>query len=132
MTKIDPVVHFEMPYENNDRVISFYNRVFGWQMYQYGKNMGEYILATTTELDENHMPLRPGSIGGGFYQKSPEMPKCPSIVIAVEDIRTAMEKVTHEGGAILGEPAEIPGIGLYVAITDTEGNRVGILEPYNR
>ena len=27
-----PVVHFEMPYENYERVMKFYNSVFGWQM----------------------------------------------------------------------------------------------------
>jgi len=26
---------------------------------------------------------------------------------------------------------EIPGIGMYVAMKDTEGNRVGVLQPFN-
>jgi predicted enzyme related to lactoylglutathione lyase len=30
---------------------------------------------------------------------------------------------------VLGEPVEIPGIGQYVAFTDTEGNRVSMLQP---
>jgi uncharacterized protein len=127
---MDPVVHFEMPYEDNERLVQFYSRVFGWQMQQLGKNMGEYVVATTVETDENRMPLKPGSIGGGFYPKTPETPQCPSIVIAVEEIRDAMKRITDAGGVVLGEPMEIPGIGLYVGITDTEGNRVGILQPF--
>lgn len=130
MTKMNPVVHFEMPYENNERLVKFYTGVFGWQMQQLGKEMGEYVVATTTETDENRMPLSAGAIGGGFFPKGPEMPQCPSVVIAVEDITAAMKRVTEAGGTILGYPVEIPGIGQYVAITDSEGNRVGMLEPF--
>ena len=32
----------------------------------------------------------------------------------------------------LGEPADIPGVGRYVAFTDTEGNRVSMLQPVPR
>ena len=28
-----------------------------------------------------------------------------------------------------GEPMDIPGIGLYVSFFDTEGNRVGMIQP---
>jgi predicted enzyme related to lactoylglutathione lyase len=28
-----------------------------------------------------------------------------------------------------GEPDDIPGVGLYCSILDSEGNRVGMLEP---
>ncbi len=129
MTRMDPVVHFEMPYENNERLVRFYGQVFGWQMEQLGKEMGEYIVASTTETDENHMPLQAGAIGGGFFPKGPQMPQCPSIVIAVEDIKVSMKKIIDAGGEVHGEPVEIPGIGLYVAITDSEGNQVGVLEP---
>lgn len=129
MAKMDPVVHFEMPYEDSERLRKFYTDAFGWQMQQLGKEMGEYVLATTTETDENRMPLKTGAIGGGFYPKGPEMPVCPSVVIAVEDLKVAMKKVTDAGGKILGEPMEIPGIGQFVSITDSEGNRVGVLQP---
>lgn len=129
---MDPVVHFEMPYEDNERLKKFYTEVFGWQMEQLGKEMGEYVVATTTETDENRMPLKAGGIGGGFYPKTPEMPQCPSVVIAVEDIRVAIQKIIDAGGKILGEPMEIPGIGQFVSIIDSEGNRVGVLEPMNR
>lgn len=130
MRSMDPVVHFEMPYEDNERLKTFYSKVFGWQMQQLGKEMGEYVVAETMETDENHMPIRPGAIGGGFFPKGPDMPTCPSVVIAVEDIQVSMKKVTEGGGKIIGEPMEIPGIGWYVPFIDTEGNRVGILQPF--
>jgi uncharacterized protein len=126
---MDPVVHFEMPYSNGERLVKFYSQVFGWQMLQLGKEMGDYVVATTTETDENRMPLKIGAIGGGFFPKGPGMPQCPSVVVAVADVKLAIKKVTDAGGIVNGEPMEISGIGQYVSITDTEGNRVGLLQP---
>jgi predicted enzyme related to lactoylglutathione lyase len=51
------------------------------------------------------------------------------VVIAVDDIEVAMDKVSDAGGKVLGEPMEIPGIGQYVSFSDTEGNRVSMLQP---
>jgi hypothetical protein len=91
---------------------------------------GNYVVVTTTEPDENGRPKNPGSINGGFFQKSSDKPdQYPSVVIAVDDIKEHMKKTTEAGGELLGEPMEIPGIGLYVSIRDTEGNRVAMLQP---
>jgi predicted enzyme related to lactoylglutathione lyase len=40
-----------------------------------------------------------------------------------------MIKVEKRGGRVLGEPWDIPGVGLYVSFLDTEGNRVGMIQP---
>ena len=131
-TKMNPVVHFEMPYENRDRLAKFYEKAFSWEMNKLGKDMGEYVVAMTTETDENRMVKTPGTINGGFFPKQPGVPaQCPSFVIAVDDLREAMKKVADAGGNILGEPMEIPGIGQYVSFTDSEGNRVSMLQPKN-
>ncbi len=131
--KMNPVVHFEMPYENHERLMKFYTDAFGWKMQKLGKDMGDYVIAATTETDENRMVKRSGAINGGFFPKKPDWPaQYPSVVIAVADIKKAMKKVAAAGGKVLGEPREIPGIGQYVSFTDTEGNRVSMLQPMNR
>ena len=128
---MDPVVHFEMPAEDRKRMASFYTKAFGWKTEQLGEEMGNYVLVTTTESDEKG-PKRPGVINGGFFQKSSDMPgQYPSIVIAVQDIKQRMRDVETAGGKILGEPMEIPNIGSYVSFFDTEGNRVGMIQPKN-
>ena len=129
---MNPVVHFEMPYDNRDRLAKFYESAFGWQMQKLGDDMGNYVLATTTETDQNG-PKKPGAINGGFFPNKPDWPaQHPSVVIAVDDIKEAMRKVAGAGGKVLGEPIEIPGIGQYVSFTDTEGNRVSMLQPLPR
>ena len=129
MVKMDPVVHFEMPYENPGRLVKFYTQAFGWRMQELGKEMGNYVTAATTETDGNNMIKKPGAINGGFFPKNPDSAQYPSVVIAVDDIREAMKGVADAGGKVLGEPVEIPGIGQYVSFIDTEGNRVSILQP---
>ena len=127
--KSNPVVHFEMPYKDHERVMNFYSKAFGWQMKKLGSDMGDYVLAGTTETDENMMIKTPGNINGGFYKPDTANPAIPSVVISVENLNDSITKVTDTGGKILGEPVEIPDIGQYVSFTDTEGNRVGMLQP---
>jgi predicted enzyme related to lactoylglutathione lyase len=132
MSKMSSVVHFEMPYDDRERMAKFYQAAFAWQTRMLGEEMGNYVLATTTESDDNG-PKKPGGINGGFFPKRPDWPaQHPSVVIAVDDIQAAMRKVTGAGGKVLGEPLEIPGVGQYVAFFDTEGNRVSMLQPLPR
>lgn len=127
--KMNPVVHFEMPAEDRKRMAEFYTKVFGWKTQQLGPDMGEYVLVATTESDEKG-PKRPGAINGGFFQKTKDMgPIHPSVVIAVENLKESMKMVEQTGGKVLGDIMEIPGVGSYVAFLDTEGNRVGMLQP---
>jgi predicted enzyme related to lactoylglutathione lyase len=110
-------------------MVKFYEAVFGWQTQLLGEEMGNYVLATTTETGDNG-PKNPGAINGGFFPKKADWPaQYPSVVIAVDDVKEALKKVTNFGGHVLGEPMEIPGVGQYVSIIDTEGNRVSLLQP---
>lgn len=129
---MNPVVHFEMPYDDRRRMANFYAQAFGWRTEELGAAMGDYVLATTTETDARG-PVEPGAINGGFFPRKPDWPaQQPAIVIAVDDINDAISKVRHSGGTVLGEPAEIPGVGRYVSFSDTEGNRVSMLEAIPR
>lgn len=130
---MNPVVHFEMPAEDKKRMSNFYTKVFGWKAEVLGPEMGNYVIVRTTDTDEKGMPKKPGIINGGFFDKS-KGNEHPSVVIAVDDIRDAMKKIKDGGGTIVGgskpgEPDNIPGVGLYIAFKDTEGNRVSILQP---
>ena len=143
MSKLNPVVHFEMGYNDRERMKKFYSTVFGWKMNQMGAEMGNYVVAETAETDDQGMVKTPGTINGGFYQKTNDpLSHAPSVVIAVEDIHAAMKDVIGAGGEILGamdekggrsmEPQTIPGVGLWISIRDTEGNRVSLLQPIKR
>ena len=52
MSKMNPVVHFEMPAEDRKRMAGFYTNVFGWKIRQLGPEMGNYMVVSTSETDE--------------------------------------------------------------------------------
>lgn len=127
--KNHPVIHFEMPYQDSERLSKFYRDTFGWDMHNLGAQMGDYVMATTTDIDDNNMITVPGTINGGFFPAAAGAPTAPSVVISVDDIHATIKKINETGGNVLGEPMDIPGIGTYVNFMDTEGNRVSILQP---
>ena len=136
---MNPVVHFEMPAEDTGRMRKFYEKAFGWETNEMGQDMGGYVVVTTSPVDPKdpaRRPMMPGTINGGFYQKTDDpISQYPSIVIAVEDIIKAMQMVKEAGGKVIGgqkrdgTPDEIPGVGLFGSIIDTEGNRISLLQP---
>jgi predicted enzyme related to lactoylglutathione lyase len=129
--KMNPVVHFEMPAVDRKRMAEFYSNVFGWKTETMGEDMGGYVVATTTEVDQKtQRPAEPGAINGGFYQRDDSRPsEGPSVVISVDNIDEHIKKITDAGGTLLNGPDDIPGIGKYASFKDTEGNRVSILQP---
>ena len=58
---MNPVVHFEMPAEDRQRMADFYAKTFGWQMQMFGEEMGNYVLVSTTETDESGNATMPGA-----------------------------------------------------------------------
>ena len=118
----------------------FYEAAFGWTMQQMGAEMGNYVIAQTTDTDGKGMIKTPGAINGGFYQKTDNpLSHAPSVVIYVEDIKSAMKAIQAGGGKILGamdesgghsmEPMMSPGVGLWISFQDPEENRVSLLQP---
>lgn len=133
-TAMCPVVHFEMPARDRARAAAFYAGAFGWQMNQLGEDMGNYLLATTAAADIPG-PGHRGSIGGGFFTACPETasPGAPaagtSVVIAVDALEPAIERVRQHGGKIHGEAMDIPGVGRFIVFEDPEGNHNSMLQP---
>jgi uncharacterized protein len=124
--KMDPVIHFEMAAEDTERVRKFYESAFGWQTSPLGPETDDFVLAFTIETDEKtRMPKKRGAINGGFYKKT-ESNQHVKLTILVEDIREAVKKIEAAGGQVLGEPVEMPGVGLFASFIDTEGNVASI------
>lgn len=125
---MNPVVHFEMPAEDRQRMADFYTKVFGWEAHMYGEEMGNYVTVNTCEVDENRMIKETGMINGGFYPKTEGA--VPSVVISVDDINESMKDVEKGGGKVLGQPVQIPEVGWYVSFLDTENNKVSLMQPF--
>jgi uncharacterized protein len=123
---MDSVVHFEIPYDESERVESFYREVFGWKVSEVPDM--NYHIAHTTEIDKDNMPINKGAINGGFYKRGDEGAKSPVVVINVENLNQSIEKVEKEGGKVVMSKRKVGNMGYYCQVEDTEGNVIGIWE----
>lgn len=112
------VVHFEIPSDDPERSMKFFEQVFGWRFEQFG-NMEYWSVYTGDEKD-------PGINGGLMKKRDPKQPVANSI--NVEDIEKAMSAVEKAGGKIVVPKMPIPGVGWLSYFTDPDGNIHGLYQ----
>ncbi|KRE21176.1 VOC family protein [Agromyces sp. Soil535] len=118
------VVHFEIPADDQGRAREFYGAAFDWRLDVTPEQ--QYTNVTTTPVDEaTHAPLEPGAINGGMFERT-EALSHPIITVDVDDIDTALERITSLGGAVVQAKTAIPGMGYFGYFRDTEGNVLGL------
>ena len=84
------VVHFEIPYDDGDRARSFYKEAFGWQV-QHVPEM-DYTMVTTGPTGEQGA-AEPGFINGGLMARADSLAGSPVVVVDVESIDVALERI---------------------------------------
>lgn len=125
---MNSVVWFEIPFDQKERAQKFYQDVFGWNISQIPE-MGDYLLANTTESDPQTMqPKNPGAINGGMFQKKSETTQHPVVAVHVESIDDYLKKIESSNGKTIMPKTDIGQFGFYALISDTEGNTIGIWE----
>lgn len=129
---MDPVVHFELPAEDRERAGAFYSSAFGWEVEVLGPEMGGYALVVTTATEAGR-PTGAGEINGGIYTRDDSgSAQTARVVIGVEDADAALARIEQAGGSVERPVHEIPGVGRLGFFTDTEGNRMSVLQPAPR
>jgi len=120
------VVHFEIPFDDKKRAMTFYADVLGWKLTDMEQM--NYVMAESVATDATtRMPKEPGAINGGLFQRPKEAPH-PTIYVAVDSIDAALEKVKGAGGKVVTPNTPIPGMGAFARVADTEGNVIGLFQ----
>ena len=89
-----------------------------------------YSFAITTPVDEQFKPTNPGAINGGMYQRGDEGGSTsPVIVIEVESCEQRIADIQSAGGGHVMGPVEIPNMGIYAQVKDSEENIIGLWQP---
>ncbi|MDI6645218.1 MAG: VOC family protein [Methanobacteriaceae archaeon] len=113
------VIHFEIPADDPERAVKFYENVFGWEIEKWDGPF-DYWLVKTGEEDE------PG-INGAINPR--EMGEMVKNAIAVDSFDEYALKIIEAGGKMLMEKETLPGVGAMAAFEDTEGNVSVLIEP---
>lgn len=118
------VTHFEVQADDVSRAKKFYENVFGWKIepWMTEENGGMDYWGLMTGEGQG--------INGGLYERPKDGEKIYyyDCTIEVADIDAAIEAVKTNGGKILKEKMEIPGVGLFAGAADTEGNHFGMMQ----
>lgn len=125
------VCHFEVPYEDKERMEKFYSSVFGWQFFPAPGEM-PYSFAITTEVDETFQPKNVGGINGGTYPRGGDdqpSAKSPVIVVEVESCEGKCEEIVNNGGQVVVPHMNVGDMGIYAQVKDSEDNIIGLWQP---
>ena len=118
------VVHFEIPVDDIDRSIAFYEKVFGWSFQKWEGPM-DYWLIITGPDDQ------PG-INGGLVRRQGEIDGQAVIAyvctVDVEDVDASVKTAIDNGGQVALPKMPIPGVGWLAYCKDTEGNIFGMMQ----
>ncbi len=120
------IIHFEIPANDVDKVKSFYERVFGWNIVQAAGPI-EYWVIQTVPVDPKGMLVRPG-VNGGMYKRQVPDSK-PINYFSVESITEFLDKIVKSGGKVTQPKQEVPEVGWIAAAEDPEGNAFALIEP---
>ena len=112
------IVHFEIPCDNPQKTIEFFQKVFGWTFQQFGTE--EYWVAISG--DEK----TPGINGGLMKRKDPRQPVVNSI--EVTNLDESMKTIENAGGKIVVAKTAIPTVGWMAYFKDPDGNIHGLYQ----
>jgi predicted enzyme related to lactoylglutathione lyase len=112
------VVHFEIPVDDPERGVKFYQKVFGWKINKWD-GPEDYWLITTGEKGE------PG-IDGAIQRRMPGATTVNTVDVASVDEFT--QKVVKAGGKVVMPKHTVPGVGYLIYCADTEGNVFGMMQ----
>jgi uncharacterized protein len=118
------IVHFEIPFDDQDRASAFYEKAFGWQLATM-PGMG-YTLVTTGPSGDTG-PTEPGFINGGMLQRQHPI-TAPLVTVDVDDIDTALTTIGELGGSTVRGKEPVGDMGFAAYATDSEGNLLGLWE----
>jgi predicted enzyme related to lactoylglutathione lyase len=116
------VVHFEIPFEDQDRAHGFYAEAFGWKLQALPEM--HYVLVTTGPSEQGP-PSEPGFINGGLLERGLPVGS-PVVVIDVADIDAALADVERLGGTTVTAKQAVGDMGFSAYFKDTEGNLLGL------
>ncbi|WP_324651545.1 VOC family protein [Georgenia sp. H159] len=117
------VVHFEIPFDDKERVRRFYDTVFNWRLDDMPGF--DYVGVSTGPAGDDGMPAEPGYIGGGMTPR--EGPNTATVItLDSADIDADLARVTAHGGEVVAGRTAVGDMGFAAYFKDSEGNVVGL------
>jgi uncharacterized protein len=108
--------HLELPADDVERARAFHAAVFGWTS-EAMRDLDSYFLFRSGE-----------GRGGGIGKRGLTTPQTSRLYVQVDSIDTALATSAAHGGRTVEAKSEVPGLGSYAALADTEGDELGLFQ----
>ena len=117
----NPVVHFEFWSQAPEKVSSFYEKLFGWQI-RHDRELDYRLVETGGQ----------GGINGGIMKpdKPEPWPAKLCFYVLVDELAPWVKKIKDAGGKIHIERQEVPNLGEFALFEDPDGRVLGIWKTY--
>jgi predicted enzyme related to lactoylglutathione lyase len=113
-----PIVHFEIPAQDMERLKQFYSQLLGWK-FEAAPGMPNYMMITPAAQGDG--------INGGLMKKT--VPQQTGVnYVMVESVADYAEKAKQLGGQVVVPKTAIPKMGWFAVCLDPEGNPIGLFE----
>jgi predicted enzyme related to lactoylglutathione lyase len=112
-------IHFEIPADNPEAIMTFFGTVFGWKFHKWEGPM-PYWTVSTGDKDT------PGIDGGVMPKRHPGQPMVNTM--GVEDVDKTAAAVAAAGGQVVVPKMAIPTVGWLIYFKDPEGNIHGAMQ----
>ncbi len=113
-----PIIHFEIPADDVERLKRFYSDLFGWSM-KTDPSMPEYVMIETVTEGQG--------INGGMMKR--QMPEhMPTNYAMVESVADYAAKAQQLGGQVVVPKTAIPKMGYFAVCLDPDRNPIGLFE----
>lgn len=123
---MNPVTWFSIPAENIEQAKDFYNKAFGWEIQPETKETDDRysfnIALTSPDNDADFNPTKPAIVNGCIVKKTIGV-TTPVVLLQVDDLDAAAQKVEAAGGSVVSEKIPMESLnGSFILVKDPEGN----------
>jgi hypothetical protein len=125
---MDAVRSFNIPVQDMEGAIIFYNRVFGWTIDPVRGGGGDYHRVETIPVDREGVPQVRGAINGGLFRKGTHGVDVTFLELEVESIDETLRKVLENGGNLVREKRPMLDFAFFAIVQDPDGNHLGLME----
>ncbi|MCA1568739.1 MAG: VOC family protein [Chloroflexi bacterium] len=112
--------HIEIPADDTERAKRFYGDLFGWSFAPEVPGFEGYHVFTT--------PVGEAGTAGAIGKRGQMAPEKLRAYVNVDSIDETLSRVADLGGTVVDPKAEVPGMGWFAVLTDSEGNQIGLWE----
>lgn len=128
---MNPVTWFSIPSDDTAKAATFYTEAFGWEIQPETKEDNpdfDFRVVFTAPSDKEYTAHERGRVNGCLVKRAIGV-QHPVVLVEVEDLDAAAEKIKNAGGKIVSEVIPMNSLnGAFFLATDTDGNMIEVFQ----